>query len=221
MLTLLAWFLGGDVGVKAARSTLKVCASKLKVSVVHCCTELVTLGIGSFGRNSVPNRWLLLHEAGGIHFVFNCPIGQDIKSPSNLLLHALVRDFIKFHVIQSVLFSEHFFSSNLLCIVPDLVSLLLVLLADVLLVQSAFVLYVHVDGVVHQSVILYGLWQLFNLVLAMDECFLGSSLDELFFFVFVEILGINQVVVMGFPESLCCFESLYVNVCFLFFVVVL
>ena len=26
---------------------------------------------------------------------------------------------------------------------------------------------------------------------------------------------------MGFPESLCCFKSLYVNVCFLFLVVVL
>ena len=124
MLTLLAWFLGSDVGVKATRPALKVCACKLKVSIVHCCTELVTLGIGSFGRNSVPNRWLLLHEAGGIHFVFNCPIGQDIKSSSNLLLHALVRDFIKFHVIQSVLFSEHFFSSNLLTAPPSEIDLL-------------------------------------------------------------------------------------------------
>lgn len=53
----------------------------------------------------------------------------------------------------------------------------------------------------------------------MHKCFLSSRFLELFFFVFVKILGINEVIIMSIPICLCGFESLYIDISLFFLVV--
>ena len=98
-----------------------------------------------------------------------------------------MRNFLKLHLVQSLIFSQGLAACLLLCVVACLISLLLVLLSVILVLEASFVLNLHVDRIVHHSLVLDGDWELFDLILAMYFCLSLELFLELNFLISVNI----------------------------------
>ena len=114
-------------------------------------------------------------------------IGENIKAAIKLLGNSLMRNFLKLHLVESFIFSQSLAASCLLAIVACLVPLLLVLLSVILVLEAIFVLDLHVDRIVHHSLVLNGSWELFDLILAMYFSLSFELLLELGLFISVNI----------------------------------
>lgn len=114
------------------------------------------------------------------------------------------RYLVDSHVTQSVLLCQAALARARLLIVPDLVSCFLVLFSQVSLIQTLFVLNFHVDGIVHQTLVLHSYWQLLNLVEAMDLGFFVSLFLEFILFRFVVEIAVDWVKIVSFPVLECC-----------------
>ena len=114
-------------------------------------------------------------------------IGENIKATIQLLGNSLMRNFLKLHLVESFIFSQSLAACCLLSIVTCLVPLLLVLFSAILVLESIFVLNLHIDRIVHHSLVLDGDWELFDLILAMNFCLSLELLLELSFLISVNI----------------------------------
>ena len=98
-----------------------------------------------------------------------------------------MRNFLKLHLVQSLIFSQGLAACRLLGVVACLISLLLVLLSVILVLEASFVLNLHVDRIVHHSLVLDCNWELFDLILAVNFSLSFELLLELGLFVSVNI----------------------------------
>ena len=114
-------------------------------------------------------------------------IGEDIKASVQLLGNSLMRYFLKRHIVESFIFSQGLAACLLLSVIARLVPLFLVLLSAILVLESIFVLNLHIDRIVHHSLVLDGDWELFDLILAMYFCLSLELFLELSFLISVNI----------------------------------
>ena len=94
-------------------------------------------------------------------------IGKNVKASIEGLLVALQADLIHLHLQVTFELSHPVFPRVSLYVIAHLEALLLVLVPQILLVQAVMIFDVHVNRIVHQTLLLYGDWQLLYLVLAM------------------------------------------------------
>ena len=98
-----------------------------------------------------------------------------------------MRNFLKLHRVQSLIFSQRLAARRLLSVVACLISLLLVLLSVILVLEAIFVLNLHVDRIVHHSLVLDCNRELFDLILAVYFSLSFELLLELCLFISVNI----------------------------------
>ena len=98
-----------------------------------------------------------------------------------------MRNFLKFHRVQSLIFSQGLAARRLLSVVACLISLLLVLLSVILVLEAIFILDLHVDRIVHHSLVLNSNWELFDLILAVYFSLSFELFLELGLFISVNI----------------------------------
>lgn len=98
-----------------------------------------------------------------------------------------------------VYFSQALLANLLLEIVLDFKPGFLVLLSQVFLVQPLFVFNLHVDRIVHQTLILNGRWQFLDLILPVNFLLFLPRNSELVFFSLVVEFAVNYVKIVSFP----------------------
>jgi len=117
-------------------------------------------------------RLLLL--AFNLIIVFNRFICEYIEAAIQLLLVPLHGNLVDLHGLVPLELRHPLLARLGLDVVPHLEPLPLVLVAQVLLVQTVPILDVHVYRVVHETLLLHGDWQLLHLVFPVDQLLLTA-----------------------------------------------
>lgn len=123
-----------------------------------------------------------------------------------------MKHFVQPNLLRSFFLTKPFFVNLSLKIIPQLISFSLVLIFQILLVQSVLILNEAINGVVQRPFFSPGLWKLFNPVLTVLHSFLDSVFLELLLFFRIVVLSIDRVEVMSFPELLGSVESFNLSV---------
>lgn len=113
----------------------------------------------------------------------------------------LVRDASQCHLVATVLFSEALLSGHDLDLLASFVPFLLILIPEVLLIKTLLIFNLHVDWVVHQTIILNGNRQFFAVVKSMSFGLLISLVHKGVFFGLIIVLTSDRVEIIALPVS--------------------